>query len=1170
MTRSFPFDCVVVTSPDAASAESSNGAVEFLKRYLKETYEQEIRIVSTFDPFGARCGSGGGTIAALEYASPDESILVLHAGGDSSRCPTQMILGKAWTNLPHPKYRNPTIWLVDQLVDLCSVAQFPKGTMVVAATDCLLKFFDSGGKLPTCNAEYSANTVIGVAVPALLTTAKNHGVYIMSEPTGEISSDQALRIENPLAVWQKPSIEKLVSTEDPANASFEDSFGDRRAWIDTGLVIFLPGAAARLFKLADTGLSRCTRKGLETMYKGEQSKSSQSLEVFAKANALKVDLYTDILHNLSWPGQGAKKDNSTNPFEEMFSDLPLRILLAPKGAFLHLGTSSELLSFMTHSVYPELQSRSDLPSDLGHFSFFQSSFQCLDCPKQTKSVALHSTFPPSTSIGTGSLVEYCDLAKYVAVTIGDNCILSGWKDLGEGESSLMIPSNICVQQLTPNAETGDSNETVFMVYGTNDSIKSPREDSTLYGVPVDDFQQLSGNLLDELGWPSGTGMWTARIHPRVRAGTSFEAVFGWLKDIRDSKQSFLQNESFQLWRQSPRVSLKELHGISDANAEWAFRRNLELAVLRRQQADFIPSLQKALTQRSHDEVCDVQWLYELGEDEAEKELSRLLEALEDSFLSEIEVENYDICGRSLMLASVLVSEFLTSRKKVLVKKEADQDQIGPSVARTIMAPSSVQKDPKSHSKQALCTLKEERRNCESAFNLLFLEEYSEILEMIALKMNEMCVCQVSDSASEELVRRREGPSFGVWVIASSPVRIDIAGGWSDTPPICYEYGGSVTGMAVLVDDHMPLSCRCRIVPEKSGLLLRSESRELGTGSLSSAIEVEVSDIQHLGDFRDPRADCALLKAALIVLNLAKEADIESGARIQDLLDKFCSSTESTRLEVVTTSLLPQGSGMGTSSILAGCILGAVAKCVGIGDLDENQVVNAVLMAEQLLSSGGGWQDQANGLVPGIKTLRSRANELPVSVSIEKLPVDTNSLSILEKRLVLVFTGKTRLAKGILQKVLRRWARRESDVLDTVKGLVECSEHARSLLLEGRVDELGGILTTYAELKVKMAGEDAGVEPDVVKKLVQHLTEKAAITGHALCGAGGGGFLAMLASPSFDKNSIQSLVETELSPQAERALFTWHSCKISDTGMKVSILRPKDISASDFDLTWHRL
>ena len=29
-----------------------------------------------------------------------------------------------------------------------------------------------------------------------------------------------------------------------------------------------------------------------------------------------------------------------------------------------------------------------------------------------------------------------------------------------------------------------------------------------------------------------------------------------------------------------------------------------------------------------------------------------------------------------------------------------------------------------------------------------------------------------------------------------PVRLDIAGGWSDTPPFCFEHGGSVLNIAV--------------------------------------------------------------------------------------------------------------------------------------------------------------------------------------------------------------------------------------------------------------------------------------------------------------------------------------------------------------------------------------
>ena len=34
--------------------------------------------------------------------------------------------------------------------------------------------------------------------------------------------------------------------------------------------------------------------------------------------------------------------------------------------------------------------------------------------------------------------------------------------------------------------------------------------------------------------------------------------------------------------------------------------------------------------------------------------------------------------------------------------------------------------------------------------------------------------------------------LGRVVVASAPVRVDLAGGWSDTPPICYETEGAVS------------------------------------------------------------------------------------------------------------------------------------------------------------------------------------------------------------------------------------------------------------------------------------------------------------------------------------------------------------------------------------------
>lgn len=67
----------------------------------------------------------------------------------------------------------------------------------------------------------------------------------------------------------------------------------------------------------------------------------------------------------------------------------------------------------------------------------------------------------------------------------------------------------------------------------------------------------------------------------------------------------------------------------------------------------------------------------------------------------------------------------------------------------------------------------------------------------------------------------------------------------------------------------------------------------------------------------------------------------------------------------------------------------------------------------LCPAGGGWQDQVGGLVPGIKIGRSKA-QLPLRVEVEKIPVPDGFTQTLNDHLLLVYTGKTRLARNLLQ------------------------------------------------------------------------------------------------------------------------------------------------------------
>ena len=61
--------------------------------------------------------------------------------------------------------------------------------------------------------------------------------------------------------------------------------------------------------------------------------------------------------------------------------------------------------------------------------------------------------------------------------------------------------------------------------------------------------------------------------------------------------------------------------------------------------------------------------------------------------------------------------------------------------------------------------------------------------------------------------------------------------------------------------------------------------------------------------------------------------------------------------------------MGSSSILAGCALASMERCFGISFDKEvgkmSGLTRAVLLLEQYLTTGGGWQDQMGGLVSAL-------------------------------------------------------------------------------------------------------------------------------------------------------------------------------------------------------------
>ncbi|XP_075017051.1 L-fucose kinase isoform X1 [Calonectris borealis] len=398
-------------------------------------------------------------------------------------------------------------------------------------------------------------------------------------------------------------------------------------------------------------------------------------------------------------------------------------------------------------------------------------------------------------------------------------------------------------------------------------------------------------------------------------------------------------------------------------------------------------------------------------------------------------------------------------------------------------------------------------------------------EQILIRQAVMSSCQFVTVGQAEL------PPVGHWVQVACPARLDLSGGWSDTPPITYEHGGAVVDVAVLVDGCRPIGARVRRIGEPE---LRLVSLG-GTPQSEAAVELVCRELEHLQDYCQPHAPGALLKAAFICTQVVQFPS-QKPLRVQ-LMESFGGG-----FEVHTWSKLPHGSGLGTSSILAGAVMASLYRAAGKAASTES-LIHAVLHLEQRLTTGGGWQDQVGGLVPGIKIGRSKA-QLPLRVEVEKIPVPDGFTQTLNDHLLLVYTGKTRLARNLLQDVVRNWYARLPSAVQNADALVSNAEECAQALRQGNLPLVGKCLDRYWQQKKCMA---PGCEPLAVGRMMGAL--RPYVYGQCLAGAGGGGFLYVLTKGPRQKEALhQILAKTE-----GLGNFSIHSIEVDTGGFSVEVV-----------------
>uniref|UniRef100_UPI0037E7F8E6 L-fucose kinase n=1 Tax=Semicossyphus pulcher TaxID=241346 RepID=UPI0037E7F8E6 len=986
-------------------------------------------------------GSGGATLNALLVAAEhlssraghtvvtadvldDAHILILHTGRDFpwSSCSRAF----CWLPAERPQQRvQAPVCCLDLLLD-CLTNQICPGSppgVWVCSTDMILTL------PPDFVLSWEGFSGVRVlALPGDVSYAADHGVYL---------SDQQGQVKDIIYKGTKEQIQRAVMP-------------DGKVPLVSGPVFFSRSVSEKLLQTHVTPpLDGCTYLGLDS--------GAPPLQISLFLDVLKClcsDLTQDQFVSEARAGcspavgpQGAAVRSGRTELWKILRGTLLSLVYIPGGRYDYLTPSGKQ---HVERLSCDLKNRNTL-------SHIQRESEVNQGGR-----VINSVLEGDVAVRTGAVVQHCHLQGPLHVSSG--CLLSGLElSTSQHIRQLALADDIIIQG--HRIELGELKLNVYTVMGAKDALQASSDESSasFLNQKWSSFYSRTGIQPEEL-WVRGEqrSLLEARLfpvlHPRGGA-VGLEGGVGWLLGGGGRLRG---------WRESWRLSLKEVMSLTHQEAELKWREELLFLAGRRRVTD-------ALRRRT--DVCLLPCFRAavLGGQQG-----ALLETL-DSIAAGSGEQGAE-SGAELGVAA----RCLSCIADVLVCMAGGRGGLRSGPAANEAWSSAYFLLEEGNLRGGVRALATQRAHWLSRPDLLVrAARHYEGAGQVLLRQ------AVMSSQRFISIGQGEVPPLEEWQEVECPARLDLAGGWSDTPPIAFEHGGSVTNVAVKVDGKRPIGARARRIRQPRLLLVSY------TGGRDSRVSTETvcDSLDDLRDHCQPHAPGALLKAVCVCSGLVT---LSSQHPLGDqLMERWGGG-----VELHSWSVLPTGSGLGTSSILAGALLAAVYRCTG-QTYNTDSLIHAVLYLEQILTTGGGWQDQVGGLVGGVKVGRSRAS-LPLQVEVERLHPPQDFLVSLEQHLLLVYTGKTRLARNLLQDVVRSWYSRLPSMVQNAQQLVANSEECARACSDGSLSRLGLCLARSWQQKKLMA---PGCEPASVRTMMEAL--RPLVLGQSLAGAGGGGFLYLL-------------------------------------------------------------
>lgn len=363
----------------------------------------------------------------------------------------------------------------------------------------------------------------------------------------------------------------------------------------------------------------------------------------------------------------------------------------------------------------------------------------------------------------------------------------------------------------------------------------------------------------------------------------------------------------------------------------------------------------------------------------------------------------------------------------------------------------------------------------------------------------------------------------VW--GRSPVRIDIAGGWTDTPPFCLMEGGSVVNLAIELNGQQPIQTYVKPCREHHVVL---KSIDLGASEI-------VETYEQLADFKRVGSPFSIPKAALALAGFLPQYSQEKYPDLKSQLMAFGCG-----IEITLLSAIPAGSGLGTSSVLAATVLGTINDFLSLG-WDKNEICHKTLVLEQLLTTGGGWQDQFGGVLQGVKLLQTCKGfeQQPI---VHWLPTDLYTQPEYQACHLLYYTGITRTAKTILAEIVQKMFLNDHDQVALLREMKAHSLQMYEAIQRNDFKEMGKLV---GKTWLQNQAIDAGTNPLEIKKLTDLIDDLC--LGYKLPGAGGGGYLYMVAKDP----EAAARIKVILNANRPNGNARFVGMSLSNTGLQVS-------------------